>query len=331
MLSFRLPVLGFSDGFLSPFPDSLPQLFLRCLPCAVALGLFPFSPAVFRPLTFRFRLLSLCFFLSVLPVSASQWLLRCPSPLSLPRFPLPFRPVSRASLSVSVLGFSAGFLSSLPVPLPQPLPWCLPSPGSLRPLLFGLFRSPSLPFVRFGSLLTTQLSALSFPFFPGFPWQRFFRYAFPFRFACFHASLPVPGTQPSVLPFSRSRFASQWLSRSRPPAFRFSGFPLAFALGSGYLACPFRTFRFASDLAYITTTATICQQLFFIFFNYFLVFYNHFNPENGFVHMTENSFVPRITSHHFPHHSAAQAEAVLEQLLFGSQNDAGDHGIWGCG
>jgi len=60
----------------------------------------------------------------------------------------------------------------------------------------------------------------------------FFRYAFPFRFACFHASLPVSGTQLSVLPFSRARLASQWLSRSRPHAFRFSGFPLAFALGS---------------------------------------------------------------------------------------------------
>jgi len=36
----------------------------------------------------------------------------------------------------------------------------------------------------------------------------------------------------SALPFSRARLASQWLSRSRPHAFRFSGFPLAFALGS---------------------------------------------------------------------------------------------------
>ena len=41
MPSFQVPVLGFADGFLSPFPDSLPQLFLRCLPCAFAFGLFP--------------------------------------------------------------------------------------------------------------------------------------------------------------------------------------------------------------------------------------------------------------------------------------------------
>ena len=41
MLSFQIPVLGSTDGFFSPFPDSLPQLFLRCLPCAFAFGLFP--------------------------------------------------------------------------------------------------------------------------------------------------------------------------------------------------------------------------------------------------------------------------------------------------
>ena len=38
---------GFADGFLSPFPDSLPQLFLRCLPCASAFGLFPSDPLSF--------------------------------------------------------------------------------------------------------------------------------------------------------------------------------------------------------------------------------------------------------------------------------------------
>ena len=43
MLSFQVPVLGFADGFLSPYPDSLPQLFLRCLPCAFAFGLSPRS------------------------------------------------------------------------------------------------------------------------------------------------------------------------------------------------------------------------------------------------------------------------------------------------
>ena len=47
MLSFQIPVLGFADGFLSPFPDSLPQLFLRCLPHALAFGLSPSDPLSF--------------------------------------------------------------------------------------------------------------------------------------------------------------------------------------------------------------------------------------------------------------------------------------------
>ena len=47
MLSFQVPVLGSTDGFLSPLPDSLPQLFLRCLPHALAFGLSPFLPLSF--------------------------------------------------------------------------------------------------------------------------------------------------------------------------------------------------------------------------------------------------------------------------------------------
>ena len=76
--SFPVLRTRLSVCFLSPFPDSLPQLFLRCLPCALAFGLFPFPSAFFRPLLFRFRLLSFLFrpFL-FLPVSASQMLPRC--------------------------------------------------------------------------------------------------------------------------------------------------------------------------------------------------------------------------------------------------------------
>ena len=47
MPSFQVPVLGFAVCFFSPFPDSLPQLFLRCLPYAFAFGLFPFLPLSF--------------------------------------------------------------------------------------------------------------------------------------------------------------------------------------------------------------------------------------------------------------------------------------------
>jgi hypothetical protein len=47
MPSFQVPVLGFAVRFLSPFPDSLPQLFLRCLPHALAFGLSPSNPLSF--------------------------------------------------------------------------------------------------------------------------------------------------------------------------------------------------------------------------------------------------------------------------------------------
>ena len=92
MLSFQVPVLGFAVRFLSLFPASLPQPFHRCLPSALASGIFHFRSAFFRPLLFRFQLLSLLLFLSSLPGLASQRLLRCPIPLSLPRFPLSLRP-----------------------------------------------------------------------------------------------------------------------------------------------------------------------------------------------------------------------------------------------
>ena len=167
-----------------------------------------------------------CSSVPFLPGVASQLLSRCrPLRFRFPGFPLLFHPVSRASLPFSVLGFSAGFLSSLPVPLPQPLPWCLPSSGFFRPLLFGIFRFPSLSFVRSGSLLTTQLSALSFPRFPLSPGRGSFgaplqlsRPGFPLPSRLFPCAPSGSGTQLSVLPFSRSRFASQ-MATSLAPAY----------------------------------------------------------------------------------------------------------------
>ena len=70
-----------SVSFLSPFPVSLPQLFLRCLPYALCFRYFSLAIAFFRPLSFRFRLLSFPYFLfpssrfsltAVLPVHISS-------------------------------------------------------------------------------------------------------------------------------------------------------------------------------------------------------------------------------------------------------------------
>ena len=204
----RLPV-----RFLSPFLASLPQLFHECLPSAFAFGLSPFSPVLTTQLS--------CSSVPFLPGSASQLLSRCrPLRFRFPGFPLPLHPVSRASLPLSVLGFSAGFLSSLPVPLPQPLPWCLPSSGSSRPLLFGLFRSPPLSFVRDRSLLTTQLSALSFPCFPLSPGIG------SFGALRFPASPSLP---PSAAPVSMRAF------RLRYSALCSSFLPRPIRLADGYL------------------------------------------------------------------------------------------------
>ena len=47
MPSFQVLRTWLPVCFLSPFPDSLPQLFLRCLPHALAFGLSPSDPLPF--------------------------------------------------------------------------------------------------------------------------------------------------------------------------------------------------------------------------------------------------------------------------------------------
>ena len=172
MPSFQIPVLGFADGFLSPFPDSLPQLFLRCLPCALAFGLFPSVPLSFV----RFS-------------SGSGYL------ASVSSFPLSSR--LRLTVASSVLPFRSRFLG-LPRSLRPDLS-CLPSRffvlGSLfvsfRPSLIrshscsssaSLLLSPSgfsLSFHFLSSasvpVLATQLSVSSFPLLPCFASQLLFR------------------------------------------------------------------------------------------------------------------------------------------------------------
>ena len=212
-LSCALSRFSYSASCLFPF--ALPRFASHSRSTGASLTLSPSGFSASLPLPFV-RLCSassysaFLLFLSVLPGSASQLLSRCcPFRFRFPDFPLPFHPVSRAFLPFSVLGFSARFLSSLPVPLPQPLPWCLPSSGSLRPLLVGLFRSSSLSFVRSDSLLTTQLPASSFPVFPVPLTAVLPVRSFPFRQSLFPCLPSGSGTQHSVLPFSRLRFASQ--------------------------------------------------------------------------------------------------------------------------
>ena len=73
VLSIPVPVLSFAVCFLSPFPDSLPRPFLRCF----SFEIFRFPFASFRPLPFRFRLLSPLF----LPFRSSRFRLTVASPV----------------------------------------------------------------------------------------------------------------------------------------------------------------------------------------------------------------------------------------------------------
>ena len=143
------------------------------------------------------------------------------------------------------------------------------STGASLPLsLPGFSACLPLPFGRFGLLLTTQPSVFPFPSsrspltaVPSVR-DRFFR---PCRFP-----LSIPVLSFLRFPFSARCFVSQALHSRRPPVSS-SAAPLAFALGSGYLALSFWVLVPRSDLTYISTTTSNCQHLFFIFFNYYLV------------------------------------------------------------
>ena len=165
MPSFQVPVLGFADGFLSPFPDSLPQLFLRCLPCALAFGLSPSVPLSFVCFSSGSGYLASVSSFPLLPVPASQWLLQCAlSTFASLAFPILSDLVSRVFFPGS--SYSAFCLFPFippgfaPTAVPPVLPFCS---------RFRAFPSLPLSFVRFRLVLTTQPSVLSFPFFPFSP------------------------------------------------------------------------------------------------------------------------------------------------------------------
>ena len=234
--SFQIPVLSFTVRFFSLYPVSLPQPFHRCLPSAFASGLFHFRLTFFRPLIFRFQLLSLLFFLSfssrfrltaAFPVPASA-LASSVSSFSPAWFPVP-------SFQIFVLGSTVGFLSPYPDSLPQLFLRCLP-----HAFAFGLFPSCPLSFVRFLSGSGYSASVSSFPFLPAFASQWLFRCRLlRFRFLGFSRSFR-PGF-PCLLPrffvlgflfvsFRPSRFCSHS---------RFPGASLVLSL-SGFF--PFRRF-----------------------------------------------------------------------------------------
>ena len=205
--------------FLSSFPVSLPQLFHRCLPSAFAFGLSPSFPLSF-----------VCFF------SGSDYSAFCSSvpfflasplsgfssapvlPFGFPAFHLLFRLVSHASFPVSGTWLSVCFLSSFPVSLPQPFHRCFPSfPLSFVRFSSGLSACFPLSFVRFCLRLTTQPSALSFPFFPFSPGSGSFGAYFPLPSGLFPCLPSDSGTQLPAFPFDLFLFRLTVATFSRHP------------------------------------------------------------------------------------------------------------------
>ena len=119
----RLPVC-----FLSPFPDSLPQLFLRCLPHALAFGLSPSDSLSFVRFSLGSDYSAFRSFFSLLPVFPWRRFPRCFFPL--PSGLLPCRP-SDSGTQLSAIPFSVRRFAS------QKLPQ-RPDPCGRFPLAYAL-------------------------------------------------------------------------------------------------------------------------------------------------------------------------------------------------
>ena len=180
-------------------PAAVPQVIPFRIPPPGPVPDFRSSSASFRPLPSRFRfsisLLSLCFFLSVIPASASQWLPQFPIPLSLPRFPPSVPPGFPSAPS----GFPYSASCSFPFALPRFAPTAVPR------------------------VLTFRFRPRSFPL--------------PDHFLS-SAPVPLPATQPPVLPFPSSRFR---LSGASPvPRLYLSASPLSAFSSARFPVLPFR-------------------------------------------------------------------------------------------
>ena len=177
MSSFPVLRTRLSVCFFSPFPDSLPQLFLRCFPFALAFGLSASGPITFVLFPSASSYLAS---VSSFPISSrfplTAGLLRCAlSALASLAFPVLSNPVSRVVFPGFRTRLSVCFLSSFPASLPQLFHRCFPFSAFFRPLLFGLFCLLSTFFRPFQ--LASDYSAFCsfFSLLPVFPWQRFLR------------------------------------------------------------------------------------------------------------------------------------------------------------
>ena len=143
LASFPVSGTRLSVRFLSPFPDSLPQLFLRCVPCAFAFGLSPFLPLPFVHFRSGSGYSAFCFFFSLFFLfPPHSGFFSVPFRFRFLVFPALSSLISHAFLPGSGTQLSVCFLSSFPVSLPQLFHRCLPSAFAfgLSPSFSAFFR-----------------------------------------------------------------------------------------------------------------------------------------------------------------------------------------------
>ena len=163
MPSFQIPVLGSTVGFLSPFLDSLPQLFLKCFPFALAFGLFPFNLLPFVHISSGSGYLAS---VSSFPLSSCLRLTVAssvhPSALASLVFPILSDLVSRVFFPGSSYSAFCSFPFVPPGFAPTAVPPVLPFCSRFRafPFRSAYLSSASLP------VLTTQPLFLPFLFLP---------------------------------------------------------------------------------------------------------------------------------------------------------------------
>ena len=127
MHPFTVLVLRTTVRFLSPFPDSLPQLFLRCLLLVLTFRIVRLAFTFFRPCPLDFRLLSFLF----LPFCSSRCHLTAvfsmhPFHFHFQDFPVTLCLISHAFLHGSLTRLYWWFLFVLPCFAPAAVPQAIP-------------------------------------------------------------------------------------------------------------------------------------------------------------------------------------------------------------
>ena len=127
MHPFTVLVLRTTVRFLSPFPDSLPQLFLRCLLLVLTFRIVRLAFIFFRPCWLNFRLLSSLF----LPFCSSRCHLTAvfsmhPFHFHFQDLPVTLCLISHAFLHGSLTRLYCWFLFVLPCFAPAAVPQAIP-------------------------------------------------------------------------------------------------------------------------------------------------------------------------------------------------------------